>query len=197
MSLTSICVFCASSSGVSPTLLEAAKGVGAGLAERGLRVVYGGGGSGLMGAVAEGVMGAGGEAIGVIPDFMVQREWGREDLTELHVVRSMHERKALMADLSDAFVVLPGGIGTLEEFFEVWTWRQIGLHGKPVGLLDLPTAEGGGFWQPLLGALRGLVDAGFVTAASLDDVVVASDLDAMLAGLAARGSDPQLLRPGT
>ena len=197
MSLTSICVFCASSSGVSPTLLEAAKGVGAGLAERGLRVVYGGGGSGLMGAVAEGVMGAGGEAIGVIPDFMVQREWGREDLTELHVVRSMHERKAMMADLSDAFVVLPGGIGTLEEFFEVWTWRQIGLHGKPVGLLDLPTAEGGGFWQPLISALTGLVDAGFVSRASLDDLVIEDDLDAMLTGLAARGSDPQLLRPGT
>ena len=195
--LRSVCIFTGSSPGTDPTLVDAAREVGAELSRRGIGVVYGGGGAGLMGAVADGAMGAGGEVVGVIPDFMVQREWGRDDITELHVVTSMHERKAKMADLCDAFLVLPGGIGTLEELFEVWTWRQIGLHGKPIALLDLPTASGTGFWQPLLTALEGLADAGFVSAESLADVVVAPDLDSALAGLAQRPTDSRLLRPGT
>lgn len=192
VSIRRICIFTGSTPGTDPALVDLAREVGAELAARGIGIVYGGGGSGLMGALAEGGMGAGGEVIGVIPDFMVQREWGRSDLTELHVVRSMHERKAMMADLTDAFLVLPGGIGTLEEFFEVWTWRQIGLHGKPVALLDV-----GGFWQPLVGMLDGLVEAGFVSRASLDDLVVAPELDGVLAQVAERTTQRQLLRPGT
>ncbi|GAB3117985.1 TIGR00730 family Rossman fold protein [Janibacter alkaliphilus] len=192
MHLRRLCVFTGSTPGTDPALVELAGQVGAELARREVGVVYGGGGSGLMGALADGAMRAGGEVIGVIPDFMVQREWGRGDLTEVHVVRSMHERKAMMSDLSDAFLVLPGGIGTLEELFEVWTWRQIGLHGKPVGLLDA-----GGFWQPLLTALDHLVAAGFVSTASRDDLVVADELPAALEQLAARATDRQLLRPGS
>jgi uncharacterized protein (TIGR00730 family) len=134
-----------------------------------------------MGEVSQGALDAGGEVIGVIPRSMVEREWGRSDLTELHVVETMHERKALMAELADAFLCLPGGLGTLEEIVEVWSWRQIGFNDDPVGFLDL-----GGFWQPLLRALDGLVDTGFVRRDVLDDVVVAPDLDAALAGLESR-----------
>lgn len=117
----------------------------------------------------------------MIPRSMVDREWGRDDLTELHVVRTMHERKAMMADLADAFLCLPGGLGTLEEIIEVWSWRHIGFNDDPVGFLNT-----GGFWDPLLAALDGLVDAGFVRREVLDDVVVASTLEDALAGLAAR-----------
>lgn len=145
-----------------------------------------------MGALAQGALDEGGEVIGVIPEFMIDREWGRGDLTEVHVVQSMHERKALMADLTSAFLALPGGMGTLEEVFEVWTWRQIGLLDKPVGFLDAD-----GFWTPLLDSLRGLGEAGFMSQASLDDVVVAPDLDSALAGLEARGTGTKLLRPLT
>lgn len=166
--------------------------VGADLAERGIGVVYGGGGSGLMGALADGALGAGGEVIGVIPEFMIDREWGRVDLTEVHVVASMHERKALMADLTSAFLALPGGMGTLEEVFEVWTWRQIGLLDKPVGFLDAD-----GFWTPLLDSLRGITDAGFMSAASLAEIVVEADLDSALASLEARGSGTRMLSPLT
>jgi uncharacterized protein (TIGR00730 family) len=174
-------VFCASSPGVDPTLSRRAYDVGRGLAERGLGLVYGGGGFGLMREVSQGALDAGGEVVGVIPRSMIEREWGRDDLTELHVVETMHERKALMADLADAFLALPGGLGTLEEIVEVWSWRQLGLNDDPVGLLDL-----GGLWTPLLDALRGLADAGLLRREVLDDVVVADDLDAALAGLAAR-----------
>lgn len=199
VSLRSICVFCASSPGTDPALLDVAREVGAGLARRGIRVVYGGGGSGLMGALADGALGEGGEVVGIIPGFMVDREWGRQDLTELHVVDSMHERKALMAEHADAFLVLPGGIGTLEEFFEVWTWRQIGLHATPIALLDAPTETGEGFWQPLLEALRGIYQAGFVSEASLEDVIVAAGLEAALEGLEERAAAGQtrILRPGS
>ncbi len=184
--------FTGSTPGNDPTWLEVAHDVGAGLAERGIGVVYGGGGGGLMGALADGALERGGEVIGVIPTFMIDREWGREDLTELHVVDSMHERKALMADLTSAFLALPGGMGTLEEVFEVWTWRQIGLLDKPVGFLDAH-----GFWTPLLGALRGLGEQGFISAASLEEIVVAPDLDGALAGLAERDGSARMLRPGS
>ena len=184
---------------MDPALVDVARSVGAELARRGIRVVYGGGGSGLMGALADGALGEGGEVVGIIPGFMVDREWGRQDLTELHVVDSMHERKALMAEHADAFLVLPGGIGTLEEFFEVWTWRQIGLHATPIALLDAPTESGDGFWQPLLAALRGIYEAGFVSEASLSDVIVAPGLDEALEGLAERASAGEtcILRPGS
>jgi uncharacterized protein (TIGR00730 family) len=174
-------VFCGSSPGADPALPRWSYDVGRGLAERGLGVVYGGGGTGLMGQVSQGALDAGGEVIGVIPRSMVEREWGRDDLTELHVVETMHERKAMMAELADAFLCLPGGIGTLEEIIEVWSWRHIGFNDDPVGFLNV-----GGFWDPLLDALRGLVGAGFIRPEVLDDVVVAEDLDEALAGLAAR-----------
>jgi len=161
--------------------MRTAYDVGRGLAERGIGLVYGGGGYGLMGALADGALNAGGEVIGVIPRSMVEREWGREDLTELHVVETMHERKALMAELSDAFLALPGGIGTLEEIIEMWSWRQIGFNDDPVGFLDI-----GDFWRPLLVALQSMVAAGFVRQEVLDDAVVADTLDGALAGLAQR-----------
>lgn len=181
-------VFCGSTPGHDPRWVELAHSVGRDLARRGIGVVYGAGGGGLMGALAQGALDEGGEVVGVIPTFMIEREWGRDDLTEVHVVETMHERKALMADLTSAFLALPGGMGTLEEIFEVWTWRQIGLLDKPVGFLDA-----GGFWTPLLDSLRGLGEAGFMSQASLDDIVVAPDLDTALAGLEARGVGSRLL----
>ncbi|MBA4086075.1 MAG: TIGR00730 family Rossman fold protein [Kytococcus sp.] len=181
--------FCGSTPGNDPGWVELAHAVGSDLAGRGIGVVYGAGGSGLMGALAQGALDAGGEVIGVIPSFMVEREWGRDDLTEVHVVETMHERKALMADLTSAFLALPGGMGTLEEIFEVWTWRQIGLLDKPVGFLDVD-----GFWTPLLDSLRGISQAGFMSPASLDDIVVAPDLDSALEELEARGVGTRVLR---
>ena len=176
-----LAVFCASSPGVDPGLPRHAYEVGRDLAERGIGLVYGGGGFGLMRDVSQGALDAGGEVIGVIPRSMIEREWGRDDLTELHVVDTMHERKALMADLADAFLCLPGGLGTLEEIIEVWSWRSIGFNDDPVGFLNL-----GGLWTPLLEALDGLVDAGFIRREVLDDVVVADDLGVALTGLTER-----------
>lgn len=191
--LRRLAVFCGSAPGTDPTLVEAAYDVGRSLAERGIDLVYGAGGMGLMGAVSQGALDAGGEVIGVIPQRMVDREWGRHDLTELHVVDTMHERKALMAQEADAFLCLPGGLGTLEEIFEVWSWRQIDFLDDPVGFLNI-----GGFWNPLLAALGGLVEAGFVRQAVLDDLVVAEDLDDALRGLEALVGTrlPDKLPPG-
>lgn len=155
--------------------------VGRGLADRGIGLVYGGGGFGLMGEVSQGALDAGGEVLGVIPRSMMEREWGRDDLTELHVVETMHERKAMMAEFADAFLCLPGGLGTLEEIIEMWSWRQIGFNDDPVGFLNV-----GGIWTPLLSALGGLVDAGFIRREVLDDLVVAKDLDEALTGLTNR-----------
>ena len=136
MSLRSICVFCGASTGHDPIYREAAENLGRALAERGIRLVYGGGAVGLMGVVADAAMAAGGEVIGIIPQSLKDAEVGHTGLTRLEVVDGMHARKARMAELSDAFIALPGGLGTLEELFEVWTWGQLGYHGKPLGLLD-------------------------------------------------------------
>jgi uncharacterized protein (TIGR00730 family) len=179
--LRRVAVFCGSAPGHDETLMQAAYDVGRGLAERGIGLVYGAGGYGLMGAVSQGALDAGGEVIGVIPRSMVEREWGRDDLTEVRVVETMHERKALMAAYADAFLCLPGGIGTVEEIVEVWSWRQIGFNDDPVCFLDV-----NGFWTPMLAAFQGLVDAGFVRQEVLDDVVVARTLDEALVGLASR-----------
>ncbi len=161
--------------------------VGRGLAERGIGLVYGGGGFGLMGEVSQGALDAGGEVLGVIPRSMMEREWGRDDITELHVVETMHERKAMMAEFADAFLCLPGGLGTLEEIIEMWSWRQIGFNDDPVGFLNV-----GGIWTPLLSALGGLVEAGFIRREVLDDLVIADNLDEALDGLADRlGADTQ------
>lgn len=132
-----ICVFCGSSFGIRPAYKHAAQAMGETLVERGIGLVYGGGRVGLMGTVADTVMAAGGEVIGVIPKFLAEKEIAHSGLTQLHLVESMHERKALMADLADGFIALPGGYGTLEEFCEVLTWTQLGLHQKPHGLLNV------------------------------------------------------------
>jgi uncharacterized protein (TIGR00730 family) len=152
-----ICVFCGSSAGVRPEYADAARATGLALAERGIGLVYGGGRVGLMGIVADTVMRAGGEAIGVIPEALLRREVGHASLTELHVVASMHERKALMADLSDGFVALPGGYGTFEEFCEVITWSQLGIHPKPCGLLNAV-----GYYDSLLAMFDHGVAEGFI-----------------------------------
>ncbi len=188
-----IAVFIGSTNGHDEGYVDLAHEVGGELARSGLGVVYGGGRSGLMGALADGVLAAGGEIIGVIPQSMVEREWARDDITELYVCESMHERKALMADKADSFLALPGGLGTLEEIFEVWSWRRLGFHDKPVGFLDAA-----GYWTPLVDALRGIVDAGFLSPAALEDVVVDADLHAVLKGLAERATGSgERLRPGT
>lgn len=150
-------MFCGSSPGVRPEYAEAARALGTLLAERGIGLVYGGGKVGLMGTVADAVLAGGGEAVGVIPEALMAREVGHAGLTELHVVRSMHERKALMAELADAFVALPGGFGTWEEFCEVLTWAQLGLHVKPFGLLDVA-----GYYAPFVALCDHAVGEGFV-----------------------------------
>lgn len=152
-----IAVFCGSSMGISAVYRQAASDFGALLAREGIGLVYGGGAIGLMGAVADGAMAAGGDVIGVIPTALDKREVAHRGLTELRVVASMHERKALMAELSDGFVALPGGIGTLEELFEVWTWSQLGIHPKPCALLDV-----NGFYSGLVAFLDHIVHEGFL-----------------------------------
>jgi uncharacterized protein (TIGR00730 family) len=155
--LRTVCVFCASSPGDDPLYAEQAYAMGRFLAESGRRLVYGGGRTGLMGALADGALSVGGEVIGIMPRHLVDREVAHTGLTELRVVASMHERKALLAELSDGFLAMPGGLGTMEELFEVWTWGQLGLHRKPYGLLEVK-----GFYAPLLAFLDHAVDAGFI-----------------------------------
>ncbi len=157
MSLRSVCVFCGASPGANPVYREAAENLGRHLAERGLTLVYGGGAVGLMGAVADAALAAGGEVIGIIPQSLQDAEIGHPGLSRLEVVAGMHARKARMAELSDAFIALPGGLGTLEELFEVWTWGQLGYHAKPLGLLDVNT-----FYDKLAGFLDHLVAERFV-----------------------------------
>lgn len=160
MTVRSICVFCGASAGSNPSYAQAAVTLGQTLAENGVRLVYGGGAVGLMGIVADAAMSAGGEVIGVIPQSLKDAEVGHSGLTRLEVVDGMHARKARMAELSDAFIALPGGLGTLEELFEVWTWGQLGYHDKPLGLLDV-----NGFYSKLSHFLDHLVEEGFVRSA--------------------------------
>ena len=154
----SVCVFCGSRSGASPAFEAAARATGALIGDMGWQLVYGGGRAGLMGTVADAALAAGARVVGVIPHELMEREHGHTGLSELQVVQTMHERKRLMAERSDAFLALPGGIGTLEELFEVWTWRQLGYHDKPVGLLNVD-----GFFDRLLAFVTDMADAGFVT----------------------------------
>lgn len=175
-----VCVFLGSKVGRSPLYAEATRALAGELARRGTGLVYGGGAVGLMGVLADAMMSAGGEVVGVIPRDLFQREVEHPALTTLHKVDSMHERKALMYSLSDAFVALPGGLGTLEELAETLTWVQIGLHAKPVGILDV-----GGFYAPLRGFLEHTVVEGFTKPASLDAVVVDDDPGALLDRLVA------------
>ncbi len=164
-----LCVFCGSAVGRQPAYANAARELAALLVDRGIGVVYGGGSVGLMGAVADAVLAKGGEVIGVLPRGLARKELAHSGLSELHLVDSMHERKALMASLSDGFVALPGGLGTLEEVFEVLTWAQLGIHRKPVGLLDVA-----GYWTGLVTLLRHAVAEGFVRPEYADLLLVES-----------------------
>jgi uncharacterized protein (TIGR00730 family) len=178
--LSAICVFCGSNAGADPAYLGAAQTVGRGLAERGIRVIYGGAKVGMMGALADAARGAGGEVVGVIPRQMLDREIGHTGIDDLRVVGSMHERKALMTELADAFIALPGGIGTLDELFEAYTWAQLGIHAKPLGLLDVA-----GYFERLVAFLDHAVAERFLRAQTRDMLLVADDLDALLAALQA------------
>jgi uncharacterized protein (TIGR00730 family) len=170
-----ICVFCGASPGRDPAFLVAARAAGAGLARRGIGVVYGGGRVGLMGALADAALDAGGEVVGVIPQGLVDRELAHPGLTELRVVATLHERKAVMAELSDAFIALPGGLGTLEELAEVTSWAQLELHAKPIGLLDV-----GDYWDPLLAWLDRAVEKGFLAPVHRGLLDRDADLEALL-----------------
>ena len=171
-----LCVFCGSSAGNDPVYARLAAQLGRTLAQRGVGVVYGGGRVGLMGVLADSALAEGGEVIGVIPQALMDREVGHAGLTELRVVDSMHTRKALMAELADGFVALPGGLGTLEELFEVWTWAQLGIHVKPCGLLDVDD-----FFAPLVAFLDHLVATGFVRSEHRAMLTVATSPEDLLA----------------
>ena len=170
-----VAVFTGSQSG-PPAHREAAEAFASGLAQAGVGVVYGGGHVGLMGVVADAALAAGGEVVGVIPQHLVDDELGHPGLPRLEVVSTMHERKARMAELADAFVALPGAAGTLEELFEAWTWGMLGLHAKPTAFLDVD-----GFWQPQLTQLRRMVDDGYLAANRLDALGVVHDAKQLLA----------------
>lgn len=180
MTIASICVFCGSSPGRQPEYAEAARHLGRSLAISGRRLVYGGGNVGLMGVLADAALEHRGEVTGVIPRHLVDREVAHSGLSCLRVVDSMHQRKQAMADLSDAFVVLPGGLGTLEEFFEIWTWGQLGLHRKPYGLLNVA-----GYFDPLLAFLDHAVAERFVSTDHRALLRVADDAEALLSSLEA------------
>jgi uncharacterized protein (TIGR00730 family) len=170
-----LCVFCGSSAGTQMVYADHARRLGQLLAAHSLGLVFGAGHKGLMGVLADAVLRAGGEAIGVIPHALVEREWAHSSLTELHVVATMHERKALMADLADGFAALPGGLGTCDELFEILTWAQLGLHTKPIGLLNVA-----GFFNPLLAWLDHTVREGFVPAENRRLLLEADDPERLL-----------------
>ncbi len=170
-----VCVFCGSSTGTGPAYVAAAEQVGRTLAEREIGLVYGGASVGTMGAVADAALAAGGRVTGVIPRSLVDRELAHRGLTDLHVVADLHERKAKMASLADAFLALPGGAGTLEELFEVVTWAQLGLHDKPIALLDVD-----GFYQPMLTLLDHIAGQGFLRAGYRDMLIVDTDVAPIL-----------------
>lgn len=174
-SIESVCVFAGSSSGTRPQYAGAAEQLGRALAGRGWRVVYGGGRVGLMGVLADAALAAGGEVIGVIPEALLRKEVGHEGLTDLRVVQTMHQRKALMSELSDAVVALPGGLGTLEELFEILTWAQLGIHAKACGMLNAA-----GYYDDLLRFLGQTVGEGFVRREHRDMILAAASADELL-----------------
>src|SRR6185295_14308405 len=180
-----ICLFCGSSPRLHNGYLDLAGEFGRLLAARGIELVYGGGSTGLMGAAADACLRAGGRVIGVIPGALARKEVLHEGLTDLRIVGSMHERKALMADLSDGFAALPGGLGTLDEWFEIWTWAQLGFHHKPIGLLNFE-----GFFDPLLAFLDHLVAEGFVRPEHRAMAVVEREVGALLGRLMSANMHP-------
>jgi uncharacterized protein (TIGR00730 family) len=177
--MTRLCVFCGSSIGNKAEYSEAAVSLGGLLASRHIGLVYGGGNVGLMGVIADAVLAAGGEVIGVIPHALAGREIEHQRLTQLHVVDSMHARKAMMADLSDAFIAMPGGVGTFEEFFEAVTWTQLGLHRKPCGLLNVAA-----FYSPLAAFIDQAVSEGFIKPVHRASIVVDDNAERLLDTLA-------------
>jgi uncharacterized protein (TIGR00730 family) len=193
-SMKSLCVYCGSSIGTDPAYADAARRMAQTMVEENIALVYGGGNVGLMGVIADEVMRLGGQATGVIPQALMDKEVGHVGLTRLHVVKDMHERKALMAELSDGFVAMPGGIGTLEELFEVFTWSQLGFHDKPIGLLNVQ-----GFYDGLIGFLQHVVDHGFLRQPTAATLLHAADAAALLRRLRAFRPQPQekLLDPAT
>ena len=178
----SVCVYCGSRNGALPIYADVARQVGTWIGQHNGQLVYGGGHNGLMGLVADATLAAGGRVVGIIPQALVEREWAHKGCTELHVVDTMHERKRMMAERADAFLALPGGIGTFEEFFEVWTWRQLGYHDKPVGLLNL-----NGYYDGLLTFLHNSVDQQFMGPWQMDLVQVDTDWQRLLPALVQAG----------
>jgi uncharacterized protein (TIGR00730 family) len=193
MRLRAVCVFCGSRSGARPEFLASAQALGEELARRGLTLVYGGASVGLMGALADTVLSHGGRAVGVLPYTLQEREIGHAGLHELHLVNSMHDRKALMAQRADAFIAMPGGFGTFDELFEIVTWGQLGLHTKPMGLLDV-----GGYFQPLLAMIRRGVEDGFIPQAHEHPFAVSPSpselLDRLQAGPTLKATEKWLRR---
>lgn len=175
-----VCVYCGSRHGDREAYAEAARAVGRLIGERGWAMVYGGGRVGLMGEAADAALQAGAEVTGILPRSLAAREVGHAGLSRLELVDSMHVRKHRMAELSDAFIALPGGIGTMDELFEIWTWRQLGLHARPVGLLDVE-----GYYEPLVAMLRGMVERDFLSAATAALLHVDTDPASLLDRLAA------------
>jgi uncharacterized protein (TIGR00730 family) len=171
----SLCVYCGSREGTRADLRDTAVEVGRWIGERGGQLVYGGGNNGLMGLMADATLAAGGRVVGIIPQSLVEREYAKRDCTELHIVDNMHDRKRMMAERADAFLALPGGTGTFEEFFETWTWRQLGYHDKPIGLLDA-----GGYYGPLLAFLAESVRHGFISDWQMELVTVGAEAASLL-----------------
>jgi uncharacterized protein (TIGR00730 family) len=186
----SLCVYCGSRPGKDARFAQTAAQVGRWIGQHGGQLVYGGGNNGLMGVLADAALAAGARVVGIIPHSMVEREWAKRDCTELHVVENMHQRKSMMAERADAFLALPGGIGTFEELFEVWSWRMLGFHHKPVGLLNQD-----GYYGALLQFLQQGVDNGFMNTGQMDLLTVGDDPAVLLpalvqgAGVAPRAVD--------
>lgn len=185
MTIQAVCLFCGSNRGARPEYADAARAFGRMLAEQGLTLVYGAGNVGLMGLAADAALEAGGRVVGVIPEFLKDKEVAHLGLSELHVTQTMHERKAMMARLSDAFVALPGGFGTADELFEILTWAQLSVHGKPVGMLDVA-----GYFQPWVALARHMVNEGFAPSRNLELFSLAEDPAALLTQLAAYRPHP-------
>jgi uncharacterized protein (TIGR00730 family) len=186
----SLCVYCGSRPGNQPEFAAIAALVGTWIGTYGGQLVYGGGRNGLMGILADAALAAGARVVGVIPKALVEKEWAHTGCTELHIVENMHERKRIMAEKADAFLALPGGIGTLEEFFEVWTWRQLGYHDKPVGLLNM-----GGYYDSLLAFLDSSVKTGFMNEWLMDLIRSGSEAEPLLETLVqAAGITPAATR---
>ncbi len=171
----SVCVYCGSRTGTDPVYAEAASTMGGAIANRAMTLIYGGGSVGLMHTAAEAALAGGGRVVGVITELLMQREVGHTGLSELHIVENMHQRKKMMADYADGFIALPGGLGTLEELFEVWTWRQLGYHNKPIGLLNVQ-----GYFDLLLNFLAQSHGQGFVRSDVLAALGVETDPDRLL-----------------